>query len=92
MQRPSSDASKPEQRIYGVGVSTGGSDILLIVNSLCAFCSTGTQWLYAASAPVGCNSCAVEDHHAGLAGVLDTCHRQAVDTCPDAAGVEGEVR
>ncbi len=64
----------------------------LIVNSLCASCSNGKQWLYAASALDGRDSYAVEDHHADLAGVLDTCHRQEVDTCLDAAGAEVEVR
>lgn len=92
MQRPSSDASKPEQRIYNSGVSTRGSDVKLIVNSLCASCSNGKQLLYAVSVLVGCSSYAAEDHHADLAGVPGTCHRQEVDTCLDAAGVEVGVR
>jgi len=42
--------------------------------------------------PVGCSSCAAEGHHADLADVLGTCHRQEDDTSLDAAGVEVGVR
>ncbi len=92
VQRPSSDASKPEQRIYDLSVSTRGSGRMMIVNSLCASCSSGKRSLYAASVLVGCSSCAAEEHREGLVDVLDTCRRPEDDTCLDAAGVEVGVR
>ena len=92
VQRPSSDASKPEQRICNLRVSSRGSQVIVMVNSLCASCSSGRQSLYVASVPVGCSSCAVEGHHADLVDVPGTCRRQEDDTCLGAAGAAVGVR
>ena len=71
---------------------TRGSHDFLMINSLCASYSSGKRSLYAASVPVGYNSCAVKDHRADLVDALGTCRRQEGDTCLDAADAAVEVR
>lgn len=93
VQRPSSDASKPEQRICFSSVSLALSVDPPASIIPCDVCSIGTQWRCVAGAPVGPGiPYVVEEAHEDPADIVHTSREEACGTCPDGlAGVGAAV-
>lgn len=85
VQRPSSEASKPEHRIC-IRLAHPSRMLFPPVHVPCVVCNTGTRLRSAALVPAdsGIACVAVEAHHVGLAGMASTCRG---DTCVGVARV-----